>query len=126
MTTDDLVVWLRAQLDDEEAAAEQLRQQAREVRQELKEPRLLGKPMPGWGLWPDVERMAAGVLADVAAKRVVLDAYEHARIVYRDHYRLGVGTARECAKVDALGEVVRLLAGPYAGRPGYREEWRSC
>lgn len=126
MPTDDLAAWLRAQLDEEEAAAELLRQQAREVRQELKGPCLLGKPMPGWGLWPDVERMAAGVLAGVAAKRAVLGRCTQALESTSDHGEKYVWNGTAWARPDdTIAEaVIRALGTSYADRPGYREEWR--
>jgi hypothetical protein len=68
----------------------------------------------------------ASVLADVAAKRSILAAYDQARSIYRDRYRLGVGTARDCATTEAFATVIGLLAVAYTERPGYREEWRPA
>lgn len=51
----------------------------------------------------------ARVLAEVDAKRRILDW----AIVWRD---------RDCAPWNA--DCIRLLALPFADRPGYREEWR--
>jgi hypothetical protein len=60
-------------------------------------------------------------LADVNAKRCVLDAYEMwADSDDDDHEH--AQTAADSA--NALLVAVRLLALPYADRPGYREEWR--
>lgn len=118
MATDDLVVWLRGVLDEEEAAAERLRQQAQEVRQELKDPALLGKPMPGWGLWPKVERMAPGVLTDIMAKRGILAEVD---LVATEHRPDDSDSVARCAQMEY---VLRLFAAAYADRPGYREEWR--
>lgn len=108
MVTDDLVVWLRGVLDEEEAAAKLLCRNAQEVRRTLQ-----GK----------VERMAAGVLADIAAKRGILDL--------RDAMAAGVeaadGTMLSGAtkvRLGAYDNTIRLVASVYADRPGYREEWR--
>lgn len=88
---DELVTWLRARLDDDERVA---------------------RAATYWGDLPlghlasDLEAhlihwMPPRVLAEVEAKRRILDAYE-----------------------DETGYLLRLLALPYADRPGYREEWR--
>jgi hypothetical protein len=66
----------------------------------------------------------ARVLAEVAAKRAIL-----AEVQRRDAW-LNMKTLVEPARSeatamrDALVPVVRLLALPYADRPGYRDEWR--
>ncbi len=63
----------------------------------------------------------ARVLADVAAKRAILDAHEE----------LTIGCCNTCTEGMHSSEhqswpcaTVRLLALPYADQPGYREEWR--
>ena len=56
----------------------------------------------------------ARVLAKIKADRAILDWCERGiRVTEDDCYQLGVD------------DVVRLLAQPYAGRPGWREEWRA-
>lgn len=55
----------------------------------------------------------ARVLAEVDAKRQIVD--EHA---------VRGGTCSACSWQDAPCTTVRLLALPYADRDGYREEWR--
>lgn len=61
------------------------------------------------------------VLADVAAKRQVLDRCAEVLEIASDHH-----TVESCDEEDAvLAEaVVRTLAMAYAGRDGYRDEWR--
>jgi hypothetical protein len=121
---DDLVAWLCIQLDADEAAARSLRDQAREVKLELKEPAHLGQIRPGWGLWPDVERMAAGVLADIAAKRRIMD-------LHRPVDSVDGTVCVTCREPDYPDEAnwlhpcptLRELGSVYADRPGYREEW---
>lgn len=106
---DDLVTWLRAQLDDDERVAQQMTAE------------------PG-GFYieaetPDVNIMTVGahvyrwtpkrVLDEVDAKRRILDRLRDERGFYRDD--IASGTAEP---------VIRMLALPYADRPGYLQEWR--
>ena len=106
---DELVTWLRAQLDDDERVARQMMAE------------------PG-GFYieaetVDVNVMTVGahvyrwtpkrVLTEVEAKRRILDwAVRAVAVTDADCYQLGVA------------DVVRMLALPYAGKPGYRGEWR--
>jgi hypothetical protein len=62
------------------------------------------------------------VLAEVEAQRRILDEYED--------YASGDADDHEHAQFAAdaalvLRNVIKLLAQPYAGRPGFREEWRA-
>ncbi|CBG71888.1 hypothetical protein SCAB_48371 [Streptomyces scabiei 87.22] len=52
----------------------------------------------------------ARVLCEIDAKRRIIAAYEN--------------YDREAPELDVPESVLRLLALPYADRPGYREEWR--
>jgi hypothetical protein len=62
------------------------------------------------------------VLAEVQAKRRIIDRYEfvtsHGPAV--DHRRAMDMTTGAAA---ALRDVLRFLTGPYADVPGYRPEW---
>lgn len=116
----DLVTWLRAQLDEDE----------RVVRQLLAEP---------GGFYieaetPDVNVMSIGaytarwepkrMLAEVEAKRRILDDYADADHLQRVGWENDEPSKFEyAAREEALEKVVKLLAQPYAGRPGWREEW---
>ncbi|MCQ6250889.1 DUF6221 family protein [Streptomyces malaysiensis] len=60
----------------------------------------------------------ARVLREIDAKRQVLAAYSQGA----PSDVIDVKYAR--GYVDALGKAVRLLALPYADRPGYKESWR--
>lgn len=100
--------WLRAQYDQVEAETRSLLDGAQWVRGELREPKRLGADHPGWGYWPDVERMASAVLADLASKRKMLDWLERLADV----------------NVWTYDEGIAILAAPLADRDGYREEWR--
>lgn len=116
--SDDLVTWLRAQLD-EDATAER---------------RTSGgtwdyDPTDGWitnedshvlavsdGAPGDIDHVTryspAAVRADIAAKRALLEE------TIRPY--LGADTTAGRVALVAL----RLLTSAYAHRPGYREEWR--
>lgn len=126
--TDDLIAFLRAQLDDDERVArEALKRQTsqrRMIRGQMVD--VPNQPMPEWrrSVWPP-ER----VLAEIEAKRRLLEPHAESDFPY-DPDGPGPGdyswTARcnECYQ-DAPCLTVRLLALPYAGRDGWREEWRA-
>lgn len=113
---DDLAAWLRAQLDDDEQRTRKLLAYAQQTILTLQDPRHLGKFIPGWHDWPDVERMCTDRLAEIEAKRRILEA-EQDRV-------LEEGPLPERMRDLVDTEVIRLLALPYADRDGYREEWR--
>lgn len=115
---DDLVQWLGKQLDDERNAAEDALKKVTTTR------RWIG------GQWvedtvqpPEWRRSAwspARVLREIDAKRQVLALHHRAQ-------------PKWCAACDIPAgfpgppdgcATLRLLALPYADRPGYREEWR--
>lgn len=121
--TADLITWLRAQLDeDERVAREALKRQTsqrRMIRGQMVD--VPNQPMPEWrrSVWPP-----GRVLAEVEAKRRVLDLADDATgldmSVDMDR-RVGV---RDTAVEPYLGDQIALvLAQPYAGRDGWREEW---
>jgi hypothetical protein len=129
--SDDLVTWLRAQLDEDERVARDC-------------------PSPDWELgivYGSVIARTGGrialeapsqsiadhiaqhdparVLIEVEAKRRIVDL--HSRSTCRGHERAysthGVQTCDADAE-DWPCETVQLLALPYADRPGYDERWR--
>ena len=67
---------------------------------------LLDADRHGWGSYP------ARVLAECDAKRRIVELADR-----DDNWRYGMHS-------EAIGEVLRLLALPYADHPDYREEWR--
>lgn len=117
---DDLVQWLRAQLDEDERIAKE----AGGRRGQWRLARPLDDAELGDASWlrppylKHVERHdPARVLAEIDAKR---------RILY-----LAVQLPKVTASTDmfdnnrdAWAEVLKQLAAPYAGRPGYKPEWR--
>jgi uncharacterized protein YhdP len=64
----------------------------------------------------------ARVLREIEAKRRVLRQHEDVRAQVRNPVS---AENRRAARVEqgALEDVMRLLALPYADRPGYRQEW---
>jgi hypothetical protein len=95
----DLVEFVRACLDDDERVA-------RFEHHEM------------WGSYPELKHLGTGdlqistarVLAEVAAKRAILD--------------VALGSI-EVGRPLTGNRIVRLLAQPFAGRTGWREEWAS-
>lgn len=122
---DDLVTWLRAQLDEDERVARAtvpgpwhigstgLHVHSRNA--DLTVMENVDSPGPWHRALPEhITRWdPARVLAEVAAKRRVLDLYEctEDRILSPDAWVL-------------MKEAIELLALPHANRPGYLEEWR--
>lgn len=107
MTT-DLVTWLRGVLDEID----------RVVRAKL------GDPYGCW--WLAIDEGAPSpdsVLADIAAKRAILDLAEKVISARDEKDENGVLVSVPIARAR-MRDVVRLLASAYADRPGYREEWR--
>lgn len=112
---DGLIAFTEARLGEEEAAARELLRTARDMRLELKEPALLGRRIPGWYSWPEVEAMCTEKLRDVEAKRALL-----AELKRQD---------RDPWSVDAdysagLCAAAKILAAALGDHPGYEEAWR--
>lgn len=105
---DDLITWLRGVLDDHE----------RERRSELA--RIHGSHPDAW-LARDGFPRGDFTLTDIDAKRRILDGIA-SRLEYRDET-----IAWELADAETsymASDTLRLLALPYADRPGYRQEWK--
>lgn len=89
---------------------------------------LVGSGMSGGGVHEEalarfiVEHDPARVLREIDAKRQVLDEFEQADRYSRTTW--GQSNADQ-SRARALGKVVRLLALPYADRPGYEEALAS-
>jgi hypothetical protein len=111
-----LVEFLRQRLDEDEWAAREM--------QRIDGPSHIGIVVARYGQpyyrCLDGKRM----LAEVAAKRAILDAY--AGIDDRLAY-VRIGDWESCSDScagEVLDRVLRLLAGPYAAQPGFKDEWR--
>jgi hypothetical protein len=125
---DDLIAFLRAQLDEDERVAREAGQDRPDWKFDhafdghYPYSRELGisagtTQAPGYVDPPQAEHIArwdpARVLAEVEAKRRILDDYEREDLTLSpEHW-------------STLEDVIRALAQPYAGRPGWREEWRA-
>jgi hypothetical protein len=107
---DDLVTWLRAQLDDDERAARAV--------EGIRMPWYFdhideaARPLVDLALDP------ARVLAEVDAKRRLLDLHPYAGLLSAPE------SCESCVVIPGPCPTLRLLALPYADRPGCRPEWR--
>jgi hypothetical protein len=106
---DEIVMWLRAELDVDEANAYEVHDRdcpsVLMTWTDWTTPKFVGRCDCGWP-----ER----VLAEVEAKRKLLDWLDDTWDRATDADFFGV---------DA-DHAYRLIALPYADRPGYREDWR--
>lgn len=140
--SDDLVTWLRTQLDDDAAVANSATSGPWNNDDRLARDAVFAPAIDGFIVDCDYGRMGpfaihnathiarwdpARVLAEVEAKRKILDLHAHYPVSFGEGFGCGI-----CAWDGRLGELaneqwcatVRLLALPFASRPGYREEWR--
>lgn len=132
---DDLVTWMRAQLDRQEAALIAYRDHRASKGQCVN---VLGDDPADYDKWDscalhiqtadatEYSDNAYG-LAEIDAKRRILDWCTEV-IGERDMSRYGQHGALaddpDALAVTLAVETLRLLALPMAGRDGYREEWR--
>lgn len=118
---DDLVAFLRALLDER---AEKLRRliASESTTEYLDEKELDG----GWDWFGEFGEALTEVvdfkemLADVAAKRQIIDAFVSADEA-GEH---AVQSQHEWERARALEEAVEMLALPYAGHEKYQEAWK--
>lgn len=131
---DDLITWLRAQLDEDERVARAIT--APEWNEgcswlaDLRDPlpsqrRAYGLPKE-WQLLTEADTKHIArwdpdrVLAEIDAKRRILDEHQSTRYGECDRCRepgLDRNQTAPCL-------TVRLLAQPYAAQPGFRDGWR--
>lgn len=102
----DLVTWLRAQLDEDEASLDDVHSDSCESRPDPDGASWVRQHGPCDCGWP------AQLLAEVEAKRALLDAFDEPT------------TVDNVAEEEGLCRAVRIIATAYADRPGYLEEWR--
>lgn len=93
----DMITWLWACLDEDEAAARSWLERSGRLEASV------------WAA--NAIQHHIWVLADIAAKRAILD--------YAERH----GSTALMLSI-AMDQIVRLLASAYAARPGYRDEWR--
>lgn len=131
--SDDLVTWLRAQLDDDARPAQATLDEGpmHEPSSRDDEGRLVigDRAINVWATTHIGRWSPARVLAEVAAKRAIIDGWRDPATVRR--LPAGIYDGRDQDEVEAqlsiayaVDRVVRLLALPYADRAGFREEWR--
>lgn len=100
---DDLVTWLRAQLDDDERIA------GAAVNARLFD------DYPDAAAIPFAERLGPEyVLAEVDAKRRII----------AEHHPVDPCDAHDAESRTIACDTLRLLALAYGSRPGYRDEWK--
>ncbi|WP_031051159.1 DUF6221 family protein [Streptomyces sp. NRRL F-5650] len=135
---DEFLQWLREQLDDDERTARAATDGPwTTMGQRVLDP---SPPSNRLGIGMAVGHAAASadynetaehiarhdparVLAEVEAKRGVLRQYTDLREQVRNPVS-AENRSRARALQGEIGDVLRLLALPYADRPGYRDEWR--
>lgn len=129
---DDLAQWLGKQLDEEEQIARAASDD--EQHGDTWEPLMYGESpeeQTAWGQlpfeedptpWVCVRHAArhdpARVLREIDAKRQILARYVELRAASKEQGLIGDVTE------EYQDFLLRVLALPYADRPGYREEWR--
>ena len=113
---DNLVTWLRVQLDEDERIAGELGELDYVAEGGL-------GSVAGWSLIDYLKRFgSARALAEVDAKRNVLDRYADAQARQTDpEYSWSDADVQVSEYEDWI---LPALALPYADRPGYRDEWR--
>lgn len=117
---DELIAWLRAQLDDDERLALTFEVREGEWRcqhcagamtsAERLDSHLFETGHREWG--------PARVLAEVNAKRHLIAGYEGADEFYGRVQQAPAG------EITGLYAAIQYAALPYADRPGYKESWR--
>ncbi|MCX5066632.1 DUF6221 family protein [Micromonospora lupini] len=117
-----LATWLSAQLDMNQESTRTRLYWAQQTILTLRDPKLLGKYIPGWHDWPQVEAMCQQRLAELDAARQIISLHApHSSGACPTCWRI---TARSATREDYPCPTLCRLASPYAARPGYREEWR--
>lgn len=136
-----LVEFLLARFAETEAEARKMQQRAQDHEAMIRthQMELLGRLVPGWHDWPDVQRMAAYVIADIEAKRRVLELHEMTTIRPAGQARGSDdwwwnAYCRNCTMDGEYADItkepreapcptLRALALPYTEHPDFREEW---
>lgn len=91
--------FLLARFDEDEAEARSQLRHAQENEVACKDPRLLGRHIPGWWQWPEVQALATKAIADCEAKRQIVRLHEQWPVL--------VETQPEFTAVDT-GDIDRL------------------
>jgi hypothetical protein len=94
---------LIAALDEAEARSRRLLVEVQYAALAVKEPRLLGTIVPGWALWPDVERLCADRLRLIERDRALLK--RHKTTTFLPEGSPHAETCRVCDDADPCDEV---------------------
>ena len=129
MTTDEaeeLIVFSKARLDEDEEAACDLLRTAQDVSLSLQDPALLGRHIPGWYSWPEVEAMCTGRLADIPAERAILKLHQPDIGPHCTECSCaGALAATDCFDlVDWPCATVRQTIAGWSSHPEYRQGWK--
>jgi hypothetical protein len=123
---DDLVQWLRDQLDEDERIARRAGDSFRQIGETgvivaTEGDRAEECASANWAGVAEhiVAHDPARVLREIDAKRRIVERYERAMENRRAH----PDDLASAGALLALHGAVNLLALPYVDRPGYREEW---
>jgi hypothetical protein len=131
-TTETTTDPVAARLAEDKAAAEKLLTAAGHVQEALAVPGLLGRYMPGWDLWGDVEKAAIRWAAAVAALEKVLAQHQPGPFVilgalcprHETHRHFSI-TSAEAAGIVACQECKATVYNSCAGC-GPRVRLDSC
>lgn len=129
MTLDEdmtLIAFAKARLDEDEAQAAKLLEISREAIEMLKDPRFLGREVPGWHSWPDVEAMSSRALREVAAKWRIVRDFETSVWACRNVTGAeldGRGYASMCGGRDGLRAACAAVTFAWKDHPDYRQGW---
>jgi Family of unknown function (DUF6221) len=121
---DALVAFLTARLDEDDQQLRKLLCRAQNVSLELQEPKLLGRHIPGWDSWGDVEKLCVRALREAEADRALIAAYEAARAAVPPvdgWYEFADGVTVGLA--DGLGSALKIRAARFSDHPGYDPSW---
>lgn len=114
----ELAKFLLARIAEEEERAKKLQERAGQHRVTVREPRLLGREIPGWHDWTEVQALAARMLAECDVKRRLLVAAAQANTMWQI-----LGNDSLGGYLIAARDTVKIITLPYADHPDYRREW---
>jgi len=118
---DDLVAFVRAQLDEDEQIAREAAEEVGDGQWQQRNVRIVtvadrDREVADYAIVDCIHHIIhhdpARVLADVAAKRAIIDALLDEDSIVNEYH-------------DGLWIAVHLLASAYADRPGYQDSWRQ-
>lgn len=116
---DELITWLRAQLDEDKGKVAAMEREAKRVQTA---PIFQGHP-PNWLAGVDIFVSPKRWHDEIEAKRRILGRYEDALARQHDPEYSQIAARAQVEEYE--GWVIPALAQPYAGRPGWREEWAA-